>query len=75
MDINAKKEKLTFEDLKTVMKDNLNFRAVNTIHEDAKGVWYRDYMWFLSDEENTIEKASGADADWPNGRGLFFNGR
>jgi hypothetical protein len=47
---------------------------VSTIHEDAKGVWYRDYMWFLADEENTIERASGAYEDWPNGRALFFNG-
>ena len=36
----------TLEELKGQIRDNLNFRAVDTIHEDAKGVWFRDYMWF-----------------------------
>ena len=75
-DINAdRSKKFTFDELKQNMRDNLNFRPVNTIGEDAKGVWYRDYMWFQSDEDFTMEKAAGADKDWPEGRALIFNGR
>jgi len=59
-------KRFTFDQLKEQCRDSVNFRAVNTIHEDAKGVWFRDYMWFLSDEDNTLEKASGAFEDWPN---------
>jgi protein-arginine kinase len=32
-------------------------------------------MWFLSDEDGTIEKASGAGVDFPKNRAIIFNGR
>jgi len=57
------------------LKDNLNFKDCNVMHEDARGVFFRDYMWFLSDEDGTIEKASGAGAEFPKSRALIFNGR
>ena len=53
----------------------MNFKDCAWIHEDAKGVFFRDYMWFLSDEDNTIEKGSGAGTDFPNDRAIIFNGR
>ena len=42
--------------LRETMKDNMNFKDCAKIHEDAKGVFFWDYMWFLCDEDNTIEK-------------------
>jgi len=44
------------EDLRKNLKDNMNFKDCSKIHEDAKGVFFWDYMWFLSDEDGTIEK-------------------
>jgi len=32
-------------------------------------------MWFLCDEDGTVEKASGAGKEFPKGSAIMFNGR
>ena len=59
--------------LRESLKDNMNFKDCAKIHEDAKGVFFWDYMWFLCDEDNTIEKQSSGE-DFPNDWAIIFNG-
>mgnify|MGYP000889196589 FL=1 len=45
-----------------------------TIQYDTKMIWYREYAWFLSEEDGTIFKAAGCNQNFPDGRSLHYNG-
>ena len=37
-------------------------------------IWYREYAWFVSDEDGSIFKHGGCNQDFPKGRSLHYNG-
>ena len=37
-------------------------------------IWYREYAWFISEEDNTIFKQGGCNRNFPEGRSIHYNG-
>lgn len=54
--------------------DEYFWNDAETIQNDAQMIWYREYAWFASCEDETIFKAANCNKDYPQGRSIHYNG-
>lgn len=45
-----------------------------TIQYESKMIWYREYAWFIAEEDGSIFKEAGCNSGYPEGRAIHYNG-
>lgn len=54
--------------------DEYFWNDAETIQNDAQMIWYREYAWFVSQENKSIYAEAKCNKDYPRGRSIHYNG-
>ena len=54
--------------------DEYFWNDAETIQNESQMIWFREYSWFVSLEEDSIYKEANCNKDYPQGRSIHYNG-